>query len=174
MNTTNSDDFTGNSNLPYINVLTKSSLNKLITPQKETETQSSISINGEITDDNNTSEEISCHKDSAKAMDHTCDDNGNNGINIGEEADVTYIHSINATNDISTNDDDNCMHKYYSLFLPSKNHEDVSSVSEYDSEKRRLFNNPLHLILLERPPCPHSILIIGWLFPIPEYRLQGH
>ena len=33
------------------------------------------------------------------------------------------------------NDDDNFIHEYYATFL-SKNHEDVSSVSEYDSDKR--------------------------------------
>ena len=38
-------------------------------------------------------------------MDHKCDENGNNVLNIVKEADVTSIHSINATNDISTNDE---------------------------------------------------------------------
>ena len=37
------------------------------------------------------------------------------------------------------NDDDNYMHKYYATFLSSNNHEDVSSRSEYDSAKRRVF-----------------------------------
>ena len=50
-NTSNSDDVIGNSNLPRINIHTKSSLNKLINLQKETDTQSSISINNEITDE---------------------------------------------------------------------------------------------------------------------------
>ena len=54
-------------------------------------------------------------------MDHTCNDNGNNVLNI-EESDVTYIHSINATNDTSMNNDDNYMHKYYAPFLSSNNH----------------------------------------------------
>ena len=39
------------------------------------------------------------------------------------------------------NDDDNFIHKYYAPFLPSKNSEDVSSGSEYDSEKRRERHN---------------------------------
>ena len=33
------------------------------------------------------------------------------------------------------NDDDNFIHKYYTPFVLSKNHEDVSSGSEYDSAK---------------------------------------
>ena len=41
---------------------TKISLNKIVTLQKETDTDSSNIINDEITDDNNTSEEILCHK----------------------------------------------------------------------------------------------------------------
>ena len=39
------------------------------------------------------------------------------------------------------NDDDNYMHKYYATFLSSKNHEDVSSGSEYDSVKLGFFCN---------------------------------
>ena len=35
------------------------------------------------------------------------------------------------------NDDDYFIHKYYLPFLSSKNHEDVSSGSEYDSAKRK-------------------------------------
>ena len=54
-NASNSDDVIGNSNLTFINVHTKSSLNKIVTLKKETYTQSSISINDEITYDNNTS-----------------------------------------------------------------------------------------------------------------------
>ena len=45
MNTHNSDNFIGNSNLPHINVHTKRSLNELITLHKETYTESSTSIN---------------------------------------------------------------------------------------------------------------------------------
>ena len=85
--------------------------------------------------ENNTSKEISCHQNSTEVMDHTCGDNGNNVLNIVEGVYVTSIHSINAANYISMNYDDNYMHKYYAQFLSSNNHEDVSSVSEYDSAK---------------------------------------
>ena len=70
-------------------------------------------------DVNNTSEAISYHQILAKGIDHTCDDNGNNLPNTEEEADVTSIHYINATNEISINDDDNSIHKYYALLLSS-------------------------------------------------------
>ena len=50
--------------------------------QKETNTQSSTCINDNIMDDKNKSEEISCHQDSEKVMDHIWDENGNNVLNI--------------------------------------------------------------------------------------------
>ena len=53
--TSNSDDIIGNSNPPHINVLTKISLNKLVTLIKETDTESSTTVNDKISDDNNTS-----------------------------------------------------------------------------------------------------------------------
>ena len=81
-NTPNSADVIGNSNPPRINIHTKISLNKLINFQKETDTQSSTSINDEITDGRNKSEEILCHKNLVGEIDHTCDDNGNNVLNI--------------------------------------------------------------------------------------------
>ena len=56
---------------------------------------------------------------------------------IIKKAGATSIHSINATNEISMNDDDNFMHKYYAPFLSSKNHADVSYGSEHVSSKRR-------------------------------------
>ena len=49
-------------------------------------------------------------------MDNTCDENVNNVLNIEEEAYVTSIHSINAANDISMNNDENYIHKYYAPF----------------------------------------------------------
>ena len=49
--------------------------------------------------------------------------------------DVTSIQYINGTNDVSINDDENFIPKYYVPFLPSKNNEDVSYGSEYDSAK---------------------------------------
>ena len=39
------------------------------------------------------------------------------------------------------NDNETFIHKYYAPFLPSKNNEDVSSGSEYDSVKRRICRN---------------------------------
>ena len=50
--------------------------------------------------------------------------------------DVTYIHSINETNGISINDNENCIHKYYAPFLSSNNSEDVSYGPVYDSVKQ--------------------------------------
>ena len=99
-------------------------MNKLITLQKETDTRSKICINDEITDDNNTSEEISCHQEATKVLDHKCYDNGNNVLNIEKEAIVTSIHYINTINEIYMNYDGNYMHKYYELFSSSNNHED--------------------------------------------------
>ena len=46
--------------------------------------------------------------------------------------------------------DDDFIHKYYSQFLSSENHEDLSSKSEYESVKRRVFHhkqNSLDLLL---------------------------
>ena len=67
-----------NSNLSCINVHTKSSLNKLINLRKENDTESSTIIDDEIIDDDNTSQEISSHKNLVELIDHTCDDNGIN------------------------------------------------------------------------------------------------
>ena len=50
--------------------------------QKETDTESSNIIIDEITDDNNTSEEILSHQNSAELIDHTCDYNVINLLNI--------------------------------------------------------------------------------------------
>ena len=47
--------------------------------------------------------------------------------------DVTSINYINETNHY-----DNYIHKYNSPFLSSKDNKDVSSGSEYDSEKYRV------------------------------------
>ena len=44
--------------------------------QKETDIESSNSINDEIMDGSNTSEEISSHQNSSGVIDHTCDENG--------------------------------------------------------------------------------------------------
>ena len=50
-------------------------------------------------------------------------------LNTEEEADLTPILSINATNDISMKDDDNFIHKYYAPFLSSKKHDNMYSGS---------------------------------------------
>ena len=42
---------------------------------------------------------------------------------------MTSVHPINTTNDISMNDDEHFIHKYYAPFLSSKNNEYVSSGS---------------------------------------------
>ena len=81
------------------------------------------------------SEEISSHQNSSEIIDNTQDYNGRNSVNTEEESDVTSIHYINTNNHISMNNDNNYIHKYYILFLSSKNNEDASSGSEYDSEK---------------------------------------
>ena len=97
---------------------------------------SSVSIDDEKMDQNNTSEEISSHQNSAEIIDHKCDDNGFNLLNTEEEAGVTSINSINGNNDISMNDDKNYIHKYYAPFLSSKDHEYEFSGPEYDSAKQ--------------------------------------
>ena len=74
-------------------------------------------INDGIMDENNISEEIPFHKNSAEIIDHTCDDNVINLFHTDEEASVKSIDSINATNVISMNDDDNFIHKFYALFV---------------------------------------------------------
>ena len=103
---------------------------------KKTDASSSTSINDEITDEKNTSEEVSSHQNSAEVIYHTCDYNEINLLYIQKEACITSIYSINATNDISMNNDNNFIHKYYAPFLLSNNHEDISSGSEYNSEKQ--------------------------------------
>ena len=55
-----------------------------MTLKKETDTESSTSINDEIKYDNNTSEEIPCHQNSATLFYNTCDDNINSLLNIEE------------------------------------------------------------------------------------------
>ena len=88
--------------------------------------------------DNNESEELAYHQNSTGAIAHTCDDNIINLVNEEEEQDFKSIQSISVTNDISMNDDETFIHKYYAPFLPSNNNEDVSSGSEFDSEKQIL------------------------------------
>ena len=67
-----------NSNIPRINVYTECSSNELVTFQKETDIESSTSINEGNMEDNTASEEIASHKNPTGEIDHTCDDNGIN------------------------------------------------------------------------------------------------
>ena len=108
-------------------------------------------------------------------MDHTFDENGNNVLNIEEEADVASIHYINATNDISTNNDENYMHKYYAPFLSSKNHEDLSSGLEYDSAKLRVRRNKhiiLYLLLNKSKSFEWQVSLL--FFILNENQLSSH
>ena len=77
MNTLNSANVLVNSDLPRINVQTKSLFNTLITFQAETDTESIIITNNETIDEKYISEEILSHQDSARIIDHTYDDNRN-------------------------------------------------------------------------------------------------
>ena len=73
MNTYNSDNVRGNSNIPCINIYNKRSSNELVTFHKETDTESSTSINEENMDDKTESEEIASHQNSTGVIYHTCD-----------------------------------------------------------------------------------------------------
>ena len=78
---------------------------------------------------------------------------------------VTYIHSINETNHISINYDNNYIHKYYASFLSSKNNEDLSLGSEYDAEKQICFRlkNIILVLLLKQSnsfKCQVSLLLL--------------
>ena len=117
-NTYNSDNAIENSKFPCINIHTKFSLNELITFQKESDTESSNIINEENMDDKNAGEELASHQNSTGVIDHKFDENGINELNSEEQADVTSFQSINETNEISMNDDENLIHKYYAPFLP--------------------------------------------------------
>ena len=118
---------------------------------------------------------MSSHQNSAEVIDPKFDDNGSNLLNTEEEADVTYIHYINATNDICMNDDENFIHKYYAPFLSSKNHEDVSSGSRYDSAKRRVFchkNIILDLLLNESNSFEWEVSLL--FFVLDDNKLSSH
>ena len=65
MNTSNSDNVIGTSNFPHGNVQNGSLFNELIALEEIKDTESSVSINDERTDQNHTSEEISSHQNSA-------------------------------------------------------------------------------------------------------------
>ena len=64
LNTSNSDNVTGNSNLTHINVKNDSPFNTIITFQKRKYKDSSFSINDKIPYENNISREILYHQNS--------------------------------------------------------------------------------------------------------------
>ena len=134
-NTSNSDNVIVALNLLRINVQNDIQFNTLVTLQKKIDTESSVVINDERMDENNISEKQLSHQNPSEIIDHTLDNNEINLVNKEEEVDFTYIHSIYITNDICMNDDENYIHKQISLFLSSKNHEDLFSGTDYDSEK---------------------------------------
>ena len=80
-NILNSDNIIGTSKFPHGNVQNGSSFNTLVTLHKLIVAYSIVIINGERTDQNHMSEEISCRQNSAEILDHTCDDNGINLVN---------------------------------------------------------------------------------------------
>ena len=116
MNTSNSDNLIGTINLPHRNVQNNSSFDTLITLQKVTYTESSDRIKNKRTKQNNITEDISSHQNSAEIIDHALDENGINLFNTKEAVDIKSINSINETNQISINDDENYIHEYYAPF----------------------------------------------------------
>ena len=60
---------------------------------------------------------------------------------IHKKKQIEKNNSINKTNDISMNENDKFIHKYYAPMLSSKNHKDVSSGSDYDSVKQTARHN---------------------------------
>ena len=91
LNKQNSDNVIGNSNVSHINVQNDSPFNALIYFQKLLDIDSSVIINGEITDKNNISEYIYFYQDLAEIIDHACDENGINLLNTEEEVDIASI-----------------------------------------------------------------------------------
>ena len=91
LNKQNSDNVIGNSNVSHINVQNDSPFNALIYFQKSLDIDSSVIINGEITDKNNISEYIYFYQDLAEIIDHACDENGINLLNTEEEVDIASI-----------------------------------------------------------------------------------
>ena len=126
-------------------------------------------------DDNNASEEQASHQNSTGVIAHTCDDNGINLLNTEEETDIISIQSINGINDISINNDEHFIHKYYVPFLPSKNNEDVSSKSEYHTAKRRVRRHKkIILDLLLNKPKSFEWQVSFLFFVINDTKLSSH
>ena len=69
----------------------------------------------------------------------------------------------------------NYIHKYYALFLLSKNHKDVSSGSEYDSAKKRVSrqkNNILDLLLNKSNIFEWNVSLL--FFVLGDSKLSSH
>ena len=81
LNKPNSDNVIGTYNLTHIIVQKDSPFNTVTTLQNMTTTESSVSINDEIIDENNISEEISSHQNSAVTIYRICAENIINLIN---------------------------------------------------------------------------------------------
>ena len=117
MNTSNSSNLIVTSYLPHSNVQNDISFHTNIILQKLIDSESSDSINDEITDKIIISEEISSRQDLSEIIDNTQDDNGINSFNREEKEDVTYSHYINEINHLSMNDENiisiNIMHHFY-------------------------------------------------------------
>ena len=126
LNTSNSNNVIGNSNLPCINVQTKRPFSTLVNLQTETDTASSISFNNETLDERYISEEILFHQNSEELIEHKCDYNGNFVLNT---SDTISIDLINVTNYISMKYDDNLIHKYYALFY----HQRITQIYPLDN-----------------------------------------
>ena len=73
------------------------------------------------------------------------------------------------------NDNENFIHKYYAPFLQSKNNEDVSSGSEYSSEKRRVLRNKNNIFdLLSNKSNSFQWQLSFLLFVINDTKLSSH
>ena len=82
-----------------------------------------VCINYKIPFSNYINEYNSYHQSSSEIIYHACDDSDINLDRNKEDADVTYINSLNKTNKISKNDDVNVFYEYYWSFLFSNNKE---------------------------------------------------
>ena len=81
LNTSNSDNVIGTSNLPYSNAHDDNPFNTPINLQKLIYTESSVSINDERKEQRNISEDILYYKKSVEIIDHACKGNAINLVN---------------------------------------------------------------------------------------------
>ena len=73
------------------------------------------------------------------------------------------------------NDDENFIQKYHTPFLPSKDHEDISSGSEYDSAKQRVRRNKkiiLYLLLNKSKSSEWQVSM--HFFVINDKKMSSH